>query len=113
MSESVLQNEKSFGFDAFWLKIIAAVAMLCDHVAYVFLDGNYAMRAFGRLAFPIFAFFIAQGYLYTRDVEKIRVAPFYFCTHSAGSICLGIWSFVFCTQCNIDTVSGTCVYMGV
>ena len=57
-------------FSAFWLKIIAAAAMLCDHAAVVFVGGNYAMRAAGRLAFPIFAFFIAEGYLYTRNIKK-------------------------------------------
>jgi len=61
----------------FVLKIIAVLSMLIDHSAAVFLQGNpdYAMvylyaRSIGRIAFPIFAFLIAQGCLHTRSIYK-------------------------------------------
>ncbi len=55
------KKSKSGFLSADALKIIAVVSMIIDHVAIVFFGGNAYMRAFGRLAFPIFAFFIAQG----------------------------------------------------
>jgi len=54
------------------LKVIAMAAMLCDHVAVVFLQGELylALRIVGRIAFPIFAYFIVQGFLHTSDYRK-------------------------------------------
>ena len=51
--------------------------MLIDHSAAVFLqeDADYAQlyllaRSIGRIAFPVFAFLIAQGCVYTRNIYK-------------------------------------------
>jgi hypothetical protein len=52
------------------LKIIAAVAMLADHVGLLFFPGETAFRIVGRLAFPIFAFMIAEGTKYTRNKTR-------------------------------------------
>ena len=49
------------------LKIIAAIAMLIDHVGLMFFPENALFRIIGRLAFPIFAFMIAEGCKYTRS----------------------------------------------
>ncbi len=49
------------------LKIIAAIAMLIDHVGLMFFPENVLLRIIGRLAFPIFAFMIAEGCKYTRN----------------------------------------------
>ena len=49
------------------LKIIAAIAMLIDHVGLMFFPENALFRIVGRLAFPIFAFMIAEGCKYTRS----------------------------------------------
>ena len=51
----------------FVLKIIAALAMLIDHAAIMLFDDLIWMRAIGRLAFPIFAYLISEGFIYTRD----------------------------------------------
>ena len=52
------------------LKIIAVISMLIDHIgAYIFPDA-YWLRCIGRLAFPIFAFFIAEGMRYTRSRKR-------------------------------------------
>lgn len=49
------------------LKIIAAIAMLIDHVGLMFFPEIALFRIIGRLAFPIFAFMIAEGCKYTRS----------------------------------------------
>ena len=53
------------------LKIIAVLSMLADHCAYYLLDGNTwayeVMRCFGRIAFPVFAFLVAEGFAHTRN----------------------------------------------
>lgn len=58
----------------FQLKIIALACMICDHIGAALLsppeiwyDGT---RAVGRIAFPIFAFLIAEGCRYTRSRER-------------------------------------------
>lgn len=59
--------ERSRGLDGGTLKGIAAALMLTDHVGAILLPEVLALRCVGRLAFPIFAFFIAEGYAHTRD----------------------------------------------
>lgn len=49
------------------LKIIAAVSMVLDHVGVMFFPKIIIFRILGRLAFPIFAFMIAEGCRYTRS----------------------------------------------
>jgi len=49
------------------LKLIAAAAMVLDHAGLMFFPGNDLLRILGRLAFPIFAFMIAEGSKYTRN----------------------------------------------
>ncbi|MCL1992118.1 MAG: conjugal transfer protein TraX [Spirochaetes bacterium] len=61
-------------FSANNLKVIAAVVMFLDHFATVFMPHNallsLALRFFGRLAAPIFCFFVAQGFHYTSNRKK-------------------------------------------
>ena len=49
------------------LKLLAAFSMLLDHVGLFFFPGEMGFRIAGRLAFPIFAFMIAEGCRYTRS----------------------------------------------
>lgn len=49
------------------LKIIAMLAMLIDHVGYYLFPTLLVLRAVGRIAFPIFAYMIAEGYAHTRS----------------------------------------------
>ena len=52
------------------LKIIAAISMLIDHAGIMFFPGVKIFRILGRLAFPIFAFMIAEGCRYTKNKIK-------------------------------------------
>ncbi len=56
------------------LKLFACLTMLMDHVGhYLFADQHaimWSLRLVGRLAFPLFAFFIVIGYRHTRDVAR-------------------------------------------
>lgn len=53
------------------LKLIAIFSMVTDHCAYFLMEQGTplyeAMRCFGRIAFPVFAFLIAEGFAHTRN----------------------------------------------
>ena len=52
------------------LKLIAAVAMTLDHVGIMFFPQVKWLRLIGRLAYPIFAYMIAEGCRYTRSRKR-------------------------------------------
>ena len=54
---------------AFTLKIIASLCMLIDHVGAVF-DAPHFFRMIGRIAFPLYAYLIAQGCVRTKNIYK-------------------------------------------
>ena len=60
------------GLRASDLKIIAMVCMLLDHLWATVVPDNLWMTCVGRIAFPIFAFQIAEGYYKTRDLKAYR-----------------------------------------
>lgn len=62
--------ERSRGLDGGALKCIAAALMLTDHVGAILLPEVPVLRCVGRLSFPIFAFFIAEGYAHTRNFGR-------------------------------------------
>ena len=56
----------------FIIKIIAMVTMLMDHIAATFLDNQVVMRSIGRIAFPIYAFLLAEGFLiFYKDKNRV------------------------------------------
>lgn len=52
------------------LKIIAAISMVIDHIGYFLLPEALWLRMIGRIAFPIFAYFIAEGCIHTKNIRK-------------------------------------------
>lgn len=56
--------------DTGFLKLIAFVTMTTDHIGAVFFPESVILRIIGRIAFPLFAYCLVIGYLYTRDVKK-------------------------------------------
>ena len=58
---------KKFGLTNNQLKIIAMLAMLSDHIDKELLPQYPVLQIIGRLAFPIFAYMIAEGCFYTKN----------------------------------------------
>ena len=56
------------------LKYLAAAAMLLDHIAWAFVPAaglpGQLMHFIGRLTAPVMLFFLAEGYVHTRSVER-------------------------------------------
>lgn len=93
---STYVKNKSFFLNAFHLKIIACITMLLDHIAYMIIYNGMLygyeielfravvkqpeaqklliiykiLRCIGRIAFPIFAFLIVEGFVNTRNFSK-------------------------------------------
>ena len=53
------------------LKIIAILSMVADHCAYFLMEPDApfygVLRSFGRIAFPVFAFLVAEGFAHSRN----------------------------------------------
>ncbi len=67
------ENSKSMKYKVLsgnQLKLIALTAMTCDHVGKELLPQMEWLQIIGRLAFPIFAYMIAEGCAYTRNRKK-------------------------------------------
>jgi hypothetical protein len=52
------------------LKIIACITMAIDHIGFMFFPYDLIYRKIGRIAFPIFAFLLAEGCKYTKNKLK-------------------------------------------
>lgn len=63
----------------FLLKIIACSTMFIDHIKYAIpvLENDFT-NYIGRISFPLFAFFIGEGYLHTKDIKKYYLRLFIF-----------------------------------
>ncbi len=55
---------------SFALKIIAIISMLFDHAGYAIYGKLSWCNFIGRLAFPIFAFQVTEGYIHTKNLKK-------------------------------------------
>lgn len=64
-------KERIFGgISANMLRFIAVVLMLSDHIWATFMSFGDWMTYIGRLAFPIFAFQIVEGFVHTSNLKK-------------------------------------------
>ena len=68
------------------LKIIGIIAMTIDHVGFFLFPKEMFLRMIGRIAYPIFAYFIAEGCAYSRHRKK------YFCSVLlVGMLCSAVF----------------------
>ena len=58
------------GISQEWLKLIACVTMLIDHIGAALFPQYLWLRYIGRIAFPIYCFLLAEGVHYTKDPKK-------------------------------------------
>ena len=67
-------------FDGTWLKIIAVICMIFDHVGDALFPQQLWLRAIGRVAFPIFAFCLSVGYIHSNNKKAylLRIGIFAF-----------------------------------
>lgn len=87
MSKNWLSVENFKILNGSWLKVLAIVSMFIDHFAYLilphfefanqtfqFIGESFSLislcRLVGRLAFPIFAFLITEGFVHTKNRKK-------------------------------------------
>ncbi len=107
-----MQEQLKKGFDGSTLKYIAIITMLIDHIGAILVapmvyeaslvEMNRTilfyqiLRSIGRIAFPIFCFFLVEGFYYTRNVKKYAKRLFLFALLSEIPFDLGfrgtLWS---------------------
>ena len=78
------------------LKIIALVTMTIDHIGYLIFPEIAWLRLVGRLAFPIYAYFIAEGCKYTKNKLK------YFALVCGLGIICQVVSYLFTKQTDFN-----------
>ncbi len=60
-------SETECGLSGNLLKIVAMLSMLADHAGKALFPELLILQLFGRIAFPLFAYMIAEGCRYTRS----------------------------------------------
>ncbi len=69
------------------LKIIALISMTVDHIGLYFFPHYMIFRYIGRIAFPVFAYMIAEGCKYTKNRKKYLIT-----VAIVGFICQVVYS---------------------
>jgi hypothetical protein len=61
-----------------FLKLVAIVCIVIDHIGKIFFPENMVMAIIGRIVFPLFSYCVAVGCLYTKNTKKyiIRLLSF-------------------------------------
>ncbi len=83
-------------------KIIAMLTMLIDHIGMILFPDVVILRIIGRFAFPIFAYFVAEGCLYTSNIKKyllrmsicaaaFQIVQWFVCESLTPSV---VWTYV-------------------
>ena len=70
MTGSRIPKLSGFSLNRNGLKLIALVSMTIGHVGLIFFPTEPGFRIVGRLAFPLFAYMVAEGCRYTRNRKR-------------------------------------------
>ncbi len=73
-----MEKTKKFEITSFALHILAMIFMLCDHLWGTIISGNEWLTCIGRIAYPIFAFLLVEGYFHTKNLKKYILRLFIF-----------------------------------
>lgn len=65
-----MEQDSRFDISSFGLHVLAMTLMLGDHLWAMILPSEEWLTCAGRLAYPIFAFMIVEGYAHTRNLRK-------------------------------------------
>jgi len=79
-------ERRNFGLTGNQLKILAMIAMTCDHVGVQLFPQAWWLRIIGRLAMPIYAYMIAEGCRHTRNRKRYFLRLF-----GMGTLCQAVY----------------------
>ncbi|MDO4582059.1 MAG: TraX family protein [Bacillota bacterium] len=87
---TTMDKHGALALNSFQLKLLACAFMLIDHIGYLLLPQYLFLRVIGRLAFPIFAYMLANGWRYSGDRRKylLRLLLFAVLFQPLYSICM-------------------------
>ncbi len=68
--KSNLNNDTNF------IKIIALIAMIIDHIGLLFYPNIYIFRIIGRISYPLFSYSLMVGYFKTSNYKKYLARVF-------------------------------------
>ncbi len=82
MAYSLRIGNRTLSLSGSALKFIALISMVIDHWALFFVSPESTaysvMRCLGRIAFPVFAFLISEGFIHTRNRKRYFLTLLFF-----------------------------------
>lgn len=90
------------------LKLIAMIAMTIDHVGLVLFGQYTLLRIIGRLAFPIYAWMIAEGCRHTRSMGKYLASLAVVAVLCQGAYFVTMGSLFMCIMVTFSLSVGIC-----